>query len=76
MIAVEVSFRQLVDEVKQLSPSEKLELNEVIWSEDLSIPMDHQNIVNERISEFKTKPEILLDWILHQKILKVSNVIL
>jgi len=70
MIAVELSFRQLVDAVKQLSPSEKLELNEVIWSEDLSIPMEHQNIVNERISVYKTNPEILLDWNLASKDLK------
>ena len=70
MIAVEVSFRQLVDAVKQLSPSEKLELSEVIWSEDLSIPMEHQNIVNERISEYKNNPEILLDWNLASKDLK------
>lgn len=70
MIAVELSFRQLVDAVKQLSPSEKLELNEVIWSEDLSIPMEHQNIVNERITVYKTNPEILLDWDLASKDLK------
>ena len=70
MIAVELSFRQLVDAVKQLSPSEKLELNEVIWSEDLSIPMEHQNTVNERISVYKTNPEILLDWNLASKDLK------
>jgi len=70
MIAVELSFRQLVDAVKQLSPSEKLELNEVIWSEDMSIPLEHQNIVNERISEYKTNPEILLDWNVASKDLK------
>lgn len=70
MIAVELSFRQLVDAVKQLSPSEKLELNEVMWSEDMSIPLEHQNIVNERISEYKTNPEILLDWNVASKDLK------
>ena len=70
MIAVELSFRQLVDAVKQLSPSEKLELNEVIWSEDMSIPVEHQNIVNERISEYKANPEILLDWNVASKDLK------
>lgn len=70
MIAIELSFRQLVDAVKQLSPSEKLELNEVIWAEDMSIPMEHQNIVNERISEYKANPEILLDWNLASKDLK------
>jgi len=42
MIAVELSFRQLIDAVKQLSPSEKLELNEVIWAEDITIPIEHR----------------------------------
>jgi hypothetical protein len=62
MIAVELSFRQLVDAVRQLSPAEKLELNEVLWSEGMSIPAEHQNIVNERISEYRANPDILLDW--------------
>ncbi|RAJ22399.1 addiction module protein [Pedobacter cryoconitis] len=70
MIAVELSFRQLIDAVKQLSPSEKLELNEVIWSEDINIPIEHQNIVNERISEYKSNPEILPDWNVASKNLK------
>jgi len=62
MIAVELSFRQLVDAVRQLSPAEKLELNEVLWSEGMSVPAEHQNIVNERISEYRANPDILLDW--------------
>ncbi|KIO78530.1 hypothetical protein TH53_03210 [Pedobacter lusitanus] len=70
MIAVELSFRQLIDAVKQLSPAEKLELNEVIWAEDITIPIEHQNIVNERISEYKANPEILLDWDVASKNLK------
>ncbi|MBB6502034.1 addiction module protein [Pedobacter cryoconitis] len=70
MIAVELSFRQLIDAVRQLSPSEKLELNEVIWAEDITIPIEHQNIVNERISEYKANPETLLDWTQVSKKLK------
>lgn len=70
MIAVELSFRQLIDAVKQLSPSEKLELNEVIWAEDITIPIEHQNIVHERISEYKANPETLLDWAQSSKKLK------
>jgi len=62
MIAVELSFGQLKDAVRKLSPSEKLELSDAIWAEDMNIPIEHQNIVNERISEYKANPEILLDW--------------
>lgn len=70
MIAVELSFRQLLDAVKQLSPSEKPELKEVIWAENINIPIEHQNIVNERISDYKANPEVLLDWDLASKNLK------
>ena len=62
MIAVELSLRQLMEAVRQLSPSEKLELNEMIWQEDIAIPLEHQNIVNERISKAQAHPEQLLDW--------------
>lgn len=55
MIAVELSFGQLKDAVKKLSPSEKLELSDAIWAEDMNIPMEHQRIVKERVAEYKDK---------------------
>jgi hypothetical protein len=70
MIAVELSFRQLMEAVRQLSPSEKLELSEMIWEEDTIIPLEHQELVNERISKAKANPEILLDWDVVSKSLK------
>lgn len=70
MIAVELSFRQLMEAVRQLSPSEKLELSEMIWEEDTIIPLEHQELVNERISKAKANPEILLDWDVASKSLK------
>lgn len=70
MIAVELSFGQLKDAVKKLSPSEKLELSDAIWAEDMNIPMEHQNIVNERVAEYKANPGILLDWNVASKNLK------
>jgi len=70
MIAIELSFGQLLDAVKKLSPAEKLELSEVIWAEDMDIPVEHQNIVNERISTYKANPEALLDWNVASKNLK------
>ena len=62
MIAVELSLKQLMDAVKQLSPSEKLALNEMIWEEDISIPAEHQDLVNGRINDAKDNPGKLLDW--------------
>ena len=62
MIAVELSLKQLMDAVKQLSPSEKLALNEMIWKDDISIPVEHQDLVNERIEQAKANSTELLDW--------------
>ena len=62
MIAVELSFRQLMDAVRQLSPSEKLELNEMIWNDDITIPVEHQELVNERIRKANANSELLQDW--------------
>jgi len=62
MIAVELSLRQLMDAVRQLSPSEKLELNEVIWNDDATIPLEHQELVNERIKKSKSNPKLIQDW--------------
>jgi hypothetical protein len=62
MIAIELSLQQLKDAVKQLSPAEKLELNEMIWTDDIGIPIEHQEIVNDRIKKAKANPQELLDW--------------
>lgn len=59
---INLSFQQLVDVVKQLSPEEKLQLNEAIWSEDLAIPVEHQKLVNNRMQRAKQNPDRLLDW--------------
>lgn len=62
MIAIELSLQQLKDAIRKLSPIEKLELNETIWSDDISIPAEHQQLVNERIKKAKENPQYLLDW--------------
>ncbi len=59
---INLSFQQLVDVVKQLSPSEKLKLNEVIWSEEMDIPIEHQKIVLDRVQKSKQNPKRLLNW--------------
>ena len=59
---INLSFQQLVEVVKQLSPSEKLKLNEVIWSEEMDIPIEHQKIVLDRVQKSKQNPKRLLNW--------------
>lgn len=59
---VNLSFEQLLEVVKQLSPLEKAKLNEVIWNEDIDIPIEHQELVLDRIAKSKVNPSRMLDW--------------
>jgi len=60
---MENGFSPADDVLKEkLSSSEKLELNEMIWRDDISISFEHQAIVNERIKKSKANPEFLLEW--------------
>lgn len=51
-----------MDAVRQLSPSEKLQLNEMIWSDDMAIPHEYQKLVKNRKSKSDANPDLLLDW--------------
>jgi hypothetical protein len=61
-IKIDLSFQQLTDIVKQLSPSEKLKLNDVIWDEKMEVPEEHQKIVLGRIKKSRQNPGRMLDW--------------
>jgi len=61
-INIQLNFQQIVEAVKQLSPKEKLKLNEFIWDENSSIPIEHQTMVIERIKTSKQNPNVMLDW--------------
>lgn len=50
-LKVDLDFKELLKVVKQLSPSEKLELNDAIWKDDIEIPIEHQKIVLSRNPE-------------------------
>lgn len=69
-IKVNLDFEQLLLLVKQLSPIEKLKLNDSIWDDAMEIPLEHQLIVLDRISKSKTNPNNLLDWDKVSKTLK------
>lgn len=67
---VNLSFQQLLEVVKQLSPAEKLQLNDAIWEEVSEIPLEHQKIVLERKQKSKIDPSRMLDWEVALKKLK------
>ncbi len=59
---INLTVSQLMEAVKQLSPKDKLKVNDAIWSDNMEIPSEHQKIVMDRISKSKVNPERLLDW--------------
>ena len=61
-VKIDLSFQQLTDIVKQLSPSEKLKLNDVIWDENMEVPDEHQKIVLGRVKKSRQNPGRMLDW--------------
>ena len=69
-LKINLNFKQLTKIVKQLSPSEKLKLNDVIWEGNMTIPEEHKKIVLQRIRKAKQNPERMLDWDKASKTLK------
>jgi hypothetical protein len=63
---IPIGFEQVVDIVMQLSPSEKLQLGEVLWDEqnvdDIAIPEEHKQIVRERIKKYENNSDSYLSW--------------
>ncbi|VXB36410.1 conserved hypothetical protein [Flavobacterium sp. 9R] len=59
---IDLSVSQLLEAVKQLSPKDRLKINDALWNEDVEIPIEHQKIVLDRIAKAKTNSERLLDW--------------
>ncbi len=63
---VPLSFKQLIDIVRQLSPKEKLQLSGVLWDEteekEIDIPEEHKQIVRRRLKRMEEQPESCLAW--------------
>lgn len=59
---INLSVNQLVEAVKQLSPKDRLKINDAIWNDNIEIPVEHQEIVLDRMVKAKANPERLLDW--------------
>jgi hypothetical protein len=63
---IPLSFQQVVDIVKQLSPTEKQQLRVVLeteqnMGEDI-IPEEHKQIVRERKIKYENNPDSYLSW--------------
>jgi hypothetical protein len=69
-VKIDLSFRQLEEIVKQLSPSDKLKLNDVIWNEGMEIPIEHRKLVQQRIKKSRLNPTRMIDWNKGSKLLK------
>jgi hypothetical protein len=65
-VNIQVSLNQIIDIVRQLSPKEKLQLVGVIWDEtsetDIDIPLEHHEIVKQRLKRMEDHPESCLSW--------------
>jgi putative addiction module component (TIGR02574 family) len=65
-INISLSFNQVVDIVRQLSPKEKLQLSSVIWDEtkdeEIDIPEEHKIVVRQRLERMEEHPESCLTW--------------
>lgn len=63
---VPLSFNQLIDIVRQLSPKEKQQLSNVLWDEtkeeEMDIPEGHKKIVRQRLKRMEEHPESCLSW--------------
>ncbi|NLX72772.1 MAG: hypothetical protein GXY94_05665 [Bacteroidales bacterium] len=60
---IPLNFSQVVDIVRQLSPSEKTKLKEVLEGEqNIVIPEEHKNMVRQRIKTSETDLSRLLNW--------------
>jgi len=63
---ISLSFTQVVDIVKHLSPSEKQYLRDVLWTDqnkdDIFIPEEHKLLVRERIKKQEHNPDSYLTW--------------
>jgi len=61
-----ISFMQVVDIVRQLSPTDKQKLGKILLNEqnidDLVIPEEHKLTVRERIKKYENSPDCYLSW--------------
>jgi hypothetical protein len=67
---INLEFKQLASIIKQLTSSEKMKLNEVIWDDEMEIPKEHQKMVLQRVKKAKANPNRMVPWEKAIKMLK------
>ena len=60
---INLTFNQLLEAVKQLSPNEKLILNNVIWDESVEIPLEQQALVLQRKKDSEENPHNMKEYL-------------
>ncbi len=61
-IPAQFNLNEILEAIKQLSPKDRLKVNDVIWNEETEIPVEHQKLVLNRMAKSKKNPERLLSW--------------
>lgn len=61
-ITNQFNLNEILEAIKQLSPKDRLKINDVIWNEETEIPIEHQKLVLNRIAKSKKNSERLLIW--------------
>ena len=65
-LSLPLSFEQVVEIVKKLSPSEKQQLREVLLTEqgyeDFKVPEEHKQLVRERIKKYENNTGSYISW--------------
>lgn len=56
------NFNQVKEIVRNLSPSQKLKLNDFIWQENIEIPDEHKILVRQRKEKALKSPERVVNW--------------
>ena len=59
---IKLNVDQLLEAVKQLSPKDRLKINDAIWNDDIEIPVEHQILVLNRVAKAEANQNRLLDW--------------
>lgn len=59
---INLNINQLVEAVKQLSPKDRLKINDAIWNDEIEIPIEHQKIILSRVAKVEADTNRLLDW--------------
>lgn len=62
------SVQQLASAILQLNNEQKLQLNDLLWSDDMPVQNEHQQIILDRMA--KANDSNMIDWEVAKQMLK------